>query len=136
MKRTTLKDDEIGHAVVFDDWWNEKRALCLLVGSGSGPEGECVRIVGKPIRNGGFTVSYVRSYDEGNGNAKRGYQFLARHFGSPLMAIEIVSEDGVGFHRRLLEEGILASIDVDRKGYDRRTGEPLEHPSPASPIKP
>lgn len=134
MKRTILKDDEIGHAVVFSDWWNGKKALCLLVGTGSGPEGECVRIVGNPIRSGGFTVSYVRSYDAGSGNAKRAYQFIARHFGSPLKAIEIASEEGVGFHRHLLQEGILASIKVDRQGYDPQTGETLEQPSvPPSP---
>jgi hypothetical protein len=136
MKRTRLEDGVIGHAVVFDDWWNKKKALCLLVGSGSGPEGESVRIVGNPIRNGGFTVSYVRSYDEGSGNAKGAYQFLSRHFGSPLKAVEIVSEDGIGFHRRLLEQGILASIEVDRNGYDPQTGQFLETPSLVSPLKP
>ncbi|MNW04648.1 hypothetical protein D3C71_2007650 [compost metagenome] len=81
-------------------------------------------------------MSYVRSYDEGNGNAKRAYQFLARHFGSPLIAVEVVSEEGVGFHRHLLEEGILASINVDRKGFDPKTGKPIGKPSPATPLKP
>lgn len=136
MKRTKLVDDGIGHAVMFDDWWNDKRALCLLVGTGSGPEGECVRIVGHPVRKGGFTVSYVRSYNEGHGNAKRAYQFLVRHFGSPLKAVEIVSEDGIGFHRRLLEEGVLASIKVERQGYDARTGEPIDQPPAASSFEP
>jgi hypothetical protein len=124
MKRTRLEDTEVGHAVIFADYWRGKKAVCVLVGTGSGPEGESVRIVGIPHRKGGFTVSYVHSYEGERGNARRAYEFLARHFGQPLKATEITSEEGVVFHRHLLNEGVLTAISVERQGYDPETGEP------------
>ncbi|MBY3432985.1 hypothetical protein HFN89_02175 [Rhizobium laguerreae] len=123
MKRTRLEDAEIGQAVLFGDYWRGKKATCVLVGEGSGPEGESVRIVGTPLRKGGFLVAYVHSYEKEKGNARRAYEFLARHFGRPLKATEITSDAGIGFHRHLLQEGVLASISVDRQGYDPETGE-------------
>ncbi|MCS4090060.1 hypothetical protein [Rhizobium sp. BK176] len=136
MKRTRLEDTEVGHAVLFPDYWRGKKAICVLVGTGGGPEGESVRIVGTPHRKGGFTVSYVRSYEGESGNARRAYEFLARHFGQPLKATEITSEEGVGFHRHLLLEGVLAAISVERQGYDPETGEPEDVAPPALPPKP
>jgi hypothetical protein len=134
MKRTTLEDNGIGKVILFADWWRNKKAHCLLVGTGSGPEGESVRIVGNPIRNGGFTVSYVRSYDEGNGNARRAYEFLARHFGYPIKVVEVVSEKGIGFHRHLMEESVISSMKVELEGYDPQTDERLTaHRTPPAP---
>jgi hypothetical protein len=83
------------------------------MGDGPGPEGESVRIVGRPRRNGGFTVCYVRSYEPGRGNARMAYEYLSRHFGGEIHAVEVRSEEGVAFHRRMIDLGIVAHADFD-----------------------
>ncbi|MDW9478608.1 hypothetical protein GOB57_07815 [Sinorhizobium meliloti] len=133
MVRKRIEDDVVGKVYMFADSWRCKRAVCLLIGSGPGSEGEAVRIVGRPLRSGGFEVSYIRSYEPGVGHARRAYEFLGRHYGMPLNVREIVSEEGIGLHRHLLAEGVIAGIDVEREGFDRRTGEPMEDLRSAGP---
>lgn len=125
-KRMTGTVHGVGRVVQFTDTWRGRRATCLLLGEGLGPEGESVRIVGFPQPGEGFTVAYVKSYSPGLGNGRLAYRYLTELFGAPLDVIEIGSEDGIGFHRHLLDDGLVASISVDRPGYDQRTGLPVD----------
>lgn len=126
MRRLQTDDHSVGSVIEFRDQWCGRTAMCLLIGSGSGPEGESVRIVGRPIRGSGFTVHYVRSYEGGIGNARRAYEYLVIRFGHPLSAVEIVSQEGIGFHKHLLAEGILSAIKVELDGYEPSTGDKIE----------
>lgn len=129
VKKVETHNPVVGKVVHFPDYWRHRKALCILLGDGPGAEGELVRVVGFPGRKGGFTVAYVKSWVPEQGNARRAYEYLADIFGQPLRAVEIVSEEGIGFHRRLLSEGVLSSITVERPGYDPDTGELLSIPS-------
>lgn len=106
-------DDVVGTVRRFRDSWRHRPALCLLIGEGSGPQGESVRIVGNPVRSGGFTVSYVKSYDPGLGHARAAYEYLVRAYAGGIRAKEVRSEDGIGFHRAMAERGIVTSMEID-----------------------
>lgn len=107
------EDDIVGTVRKFRDSWRGRPALCLLVGEGGGPQGESVRVVGNPVRGGGgFTVSYVRSYEPGHGNAARVYEYLSRTYGG-VHAKEVRSAEGLGFHRTMAERGIVTSMEVE-----------------------
>ena len=108
-----IQDDIVGTVRTFRDSWRNRRALCLLIGSGNGPTGESVRLVGCPRRGGGFTVYYVKSYDPGHGNARAAYEFLIRSYGDGIHVKEVRSDEGIGFHLRMADLGLIASMDVD-----------------------
>jgi hypothetical protein len=107
------EDPIVGTVRTFQDSWRGRKALCVLVGDGSGPQGESVRIVGNPVRGGGFTVSYVKSYDPGRGHARAAYEYLVRTFGGGIRAKEVRSDEGIGFHRAMAERGIVTSMEID-----------------------
>jgi hypothetical protein len=107
------EDDIVGAVRKFRDSWRGRPALCLLIGEGGGPQGESVRIVGNPVRGGGFTVSYVKSYDPGCGHARAAYEYLCRTYGGGIRAKEVRSDEGIGFHRAMAERGIVSSMEVD-----------------------
>ncbi len=136
VKRTEEHDAIVGKVVQFQDYWRQRKAQCLLLGTGPGPEGELVRVVGFPGRKSGFTVAYVRSWVPEEGHARRAYLYLLERFGQPLKAVEVVSETGIAFHRKLLAQGILSSIHVEVPGYDPETGEPDPQPTEPSNFRP
>lgn len=107
------EDPIVGTVRTFRDSWRGRKALCILIGIGSGPEGESVRIVGNPVRGGGFTVSYVKSYDPGRGHARAAYEYLVMTFGGGIRAKEVRSDEGIGFHRAMAERGIVTSLEID-----------------------
>ncbi|NTF17532.1 hypothetical protein G6L37_03915 [Agrobacterium rubi] len=108
-----VEDPVVGKVRTFRDTWRGRAALCLLVGEGSGPQDEAVRIVGKPVRGGGFTVNWVISYDPGSGNARRAYEFLVREYGGDIRAMEVRSETGIGFHQAMKDLGLVSVIEID-----------------------
>lgn len=110
MKPFNEHDSEVGSVVCFVDQWRGRRALCLLIGEGSGPQDEAVRIVGRPRKPDGFTVSWVMSYDPGMGNARRAYEYLLRTYGGDLRAEEVRSSEGMDFHQKMVEAGIVAEV--------------------------
>lgn len=113
MRMDVVNDPIVGVVRSFRDSWRNRPAMCHLVGEGSGPQQESVRIVGKPVRGGGFTAFYVISYDCGQGNARRAYEYLAKIYQGPVRAKEVRSEEGIGFHRAMMEAGIVSEMDVD-----------------------
>lgn len=110
------EDPIVGTVRTFRDSWRGRKALCVLIGDGGGPEGESVRIVGNPVRGGGFTVSYVKSYDPGHGHARAAYEYLIMTFGGGIRAKEVRSDEGIGFHRHMAEQGIVTSLEIDVSG--------------------
>jgi hypothetical protein len=93
----------------FDDSWRGRPARCLLMGQGSGPEGEAVRIVGRAVRDG-FSVYYVRSYEPEQGHAEATYRYLRQRFG-PLHIREAAGPDA-GFHEAMRAKGLVATISA------------------------
>ncbi len=107
------EDPIVGTVRTFQDSWRGRKALCILIGGGSGPQGESVRLVGNPVRGGGFTVSYVKSYDPGCGHARAAYEYLVRAYGGGIRAKEVRSDEGIAFHRTMAERGIVTSMEID-----------------------
>lgn len=124
---TVTEDPVVGTVRTFKDSWRGRKALCILIGDGDGPEGERVRLVGNPIRGGGFAVSYIHSYDECRGDAARSYEYLARTYGGGIRALEVTSPEGLGFNMKMQERGIVTSIEVAIDGLE---------PSIRSSVKP
>jgi hypothetical protein len=135
-KRTSTIDPVVGPVVSFPDFWRGRKATCLLIGEGEGPEGESVRVVGHAKKGQGFTVCYVHSYDQDIGNGERAYRYLLRAFGAPLDAVEVTSEAGIAFNRKMVASGVLSSMVVDLPGRDRSTGERLDPPAAPAPFRP
>jgi hypothetical protein len=118
------EDPVVGTVRTFQDSWRGRKALCMLVGDGDGPQGESVRIVGNPVRSGGFTVSYVKSYDPGHGHARAAYEYLVRTYGGGIRAKEVRSREGIGFHRAMAECGLVTSMEIDVSEDERSSPSP------------
>lgn len=117
-----IKEDPIvGTVRTFIDGWNGRKALCILIGEGSGPEGESVRLVGNPVRGGGFAVNRVHSYDEGRGDAAQSYEYLVRTFGEGIRALDVTSPEGLAFNMKMQARGIVTSIEVGIDGLEPAT---------------
>jgi hypothetical protein len=128
-RRIVTVDPEVGQVVEFIDSWNGRRASCLLVGEGPGPEGESVRLVGYERGAGGFAICYVRSYEPGSGNAAAAYRYLLRERGE-LVGLDVATEEGLGFNRRMLEAGVLSRMQVTIPGREEIYEAPGAGPKP------
>lgn len=111
--RDVLEDAVVGRVVIFQDYWRYKRALCLLIGTGSGPERESVRIVGRPKPGGGFVLNYIHSYDPNQGNGAKAYAFLRRKYGGMIEVREITSQAGLAFNMAMRTRGMVSKMEVD-----------------------
>lgn len=120
VSRTTT-DPVVGKVVFFRDYWRNKPATCVLVGEGSGPQGESVRIVGKPVRGGGFAVNWIISYDREQGNARKAYEFLVREYDGEIVAREVRSEEGLAFHLAMKARGLVSEIESELPQEDRQS---------------
>jgi hypothetical protein len=118
------EDSIVGTVRTFRDGWNSRKALCILIGNGSGPQGESVRLVGNPVRGGGFAVSYIHSYDPGRGDAAAAYEYLARAFGGGIRALDVTSPEGLAFNMEMKARGIVTTIDVGIEGLEPATRTP------------
>lgn len=112
-----FQDRRFGRVRRFNDSWRHVKAVCFLFGEGPGPEGELVRLVGKPKRGGeGFEIHYIRSYELRQGHAARAYAFIFETYGM-IDAMEIVSPDGLALNEAMKKSGLVDKLQTKSSAY-------------------
>jgi hypothetical protein len=108
-----FNDRRFGRVRRFNDHWRGVKSVCFLFGDGPGPEGELVRIVGKPKRGGdGFQIHYVRSYEPRQGHAANAYAFIAETYGM-IDAMEITTPAGLALNETMKKAGLVATLEIE-----------------------
>jgi hypothetical protein len=112
-----FQDHRFGRVRRFNDYWCDAKAVCFLFGDGPGPEGELVRLVGKPKRGGeGFKIHYVRSYEPRQGHASKGYDFIFETYGV-IDAMEITSPAGLALNEAMKKAGLVDKLQIEKSAY-------------------
>jgi hypothetical protein len=129
LKVEEFHDCRFGRVRRFNDYWRDAKAVCFLFGDGPGPEGELVRLVGKPKRGGeGFKIFYVRSYEPRQGYAAKAYGFIFETYGM-IDAIEIASPAGLALNEAMKKAGLVDKLEIEKSAY----GPAVDHqPVPSS----
>lgn len=105
-----INDPVFGTVRLFSDSWCGKKAVCYLFGTGPGPDGELVRVVGNPRKNGGFDLDYVRSYERDCGWAGKAYEFLVRTYGQKIDVYDVTSPEGYALNLAMKDRGFVGNI--------------------------
>ena len=118
-----FNDRRFGRVRRFNDYWRGLKSVCFLFGDGPGPEGELVRLVGKPKRGGaGFEIHYIRSYDPRQGHAAKAYAFIFETYGT-IAAMEITLPAGLALNETMQKAGLVATMEIEASAYSPATEE-------------
>lgn len=112
-----FSDLRFGRVRRFNDYWRGVKSVCFLFGDGPGPEGELVRLVGKPKRGGaGFEIHYIRSYEPRQGHAAKAYEFIFETYGN-IAAREITSPAGLALNETMKKAGFVTTMEIESSAY-------------------